>query len=91
MKRDLKFVEVAFGIFRPDHLPQIPLLFLGKEASTLITNNRPADDWGRLLGDSAAVLVRSAQLANPNQQPRRKRMAGFNVITEVLRIEYQLI
>jgi DNA replication protein DnaC len=24
-------------------------------ASTLVTSNRPADDWGKLLGDNAAV------------------------------------
>ena len=26
-----------------------------ERASTLITSNRPVDDWGKLLGDSAAV------------------------------------
>ena len=28
---------------------------LAERASTLITSNRPVDDWGKLLGDSAAV------------------------------------
>ena len=28
-----------------------------ERASTLITSNRPVDDWGKLLGDSAAVTV----------------------------------
>jgi len=26
-----------------------------ERASTMITSNRPVDDWGKLLGDSAAV------------------------------------
>ena len=26
-------------------------------ASTMITSNRPVDDWGKLLGDSAAVTA----------------------------------
>ena len=26
-----------------------------ERASTLVTSNRPVDDWGRLLGDTAAV------------------------------------
>jgi hypothetical protein len=28
-----------------------------ERASTLLTSNRPVDDWGKLLGDSAAVTV----------------------------------
>src|SRR5437868_5467323 len=28
-----------------------------ERASTMITSNRPADDWGKLLGDSAAVAA----------------------------------
>ncbi len=28
-----------------------------ERASTLITSNRPVDDWGKLLGDSAAVTA----------------------------------
>jgi DNA replication protein DnaC len=28
-----------------------------ERASTLLTSNRPVDDWGKLLGDSAAVTA----------------------------------
>jgi DNA replication protein DnaC len=28
-----------------------------ERASTMITSNRPVDDWGKLLGDSAAVTA----------------------------------
>jgi DNA replication protein DnaC len=28
-----------------------------ERASTLLTSNRPVDDWGRLLGDTAAVTA----------------------------------
>ena len=28
-----------------------------ERASTLITSNRPVDDWGKLLGDTAAVTA----------------------------------
>ena len=28
-----------------------------EKASTLLTSNRPVDDWGRLLGDTAAVTA----------------------------------
>ena len=28
-----------------------------ERASTIITSNRPVDDWGKLLGDSAAVTA----------------------------------
>jgi len=28
-----------------------------ERASTLVTSNRPVDDWGRLLGDTAAVTA----------------------------------
>jgi len=51
-----------------------------ERASTLLTSNRPVEDWGKLLGDSAAVTamleplaasrtrsqVRPAQLAHQN-------------------------
>lgn len=36
-----------------------------EKASTLITSNRPAEDWGKLLGDTAAV----AALARPSAPP----------------------
>jgi len=36
-----------------------------ERASTLLTSNRPVEDWGKLLGDVAArAEMRSAQLAN---------------------------
>ena len=58
-----------------------------ERASTLLTSNRPVDDWGKLLGDSAAVSamldrlaaprscaqVRSAQLAHQNRQSGRSQ------------------
>jgi len=28
-----------------------------ERTSTLVTSNRPVDDWGRLLGDTAAVTA----------------------------------
>ena len=28
-----------------------------EQASTLLTSNRPVEDWGKLLGDSAAVTA----------------------------------
>ncbi len=28
-----------------------------ERASTLLTSNRPVDDWGKLLGDTAAVTA----------------------------------
>jgi len=28
-----------------------------ERASTLLTSNRPVEDWGKLLGDSAAVTA----------------------------------
>ena len=28
-----------------------------ERASTILTSNRPVDDWGRLLGDTAAVTA----------------------------------
>ncbi len=33
-----------------------------ERASTLLTSNRPVDDWGKLLGDSAAVTARLDRL-----------------------------
>ena len=59
-----------------------------ERTSTLITSNRPVDDWGKLLGDSAAVSamldrlaaprtraqMRPAQLANQDRQSGRKPM-----------------
>ena len=57
-----------------------------ERASTLITSNRPVEDWGKLLGDSAAVSamlvscsaprarsqMRPAQLANEDPPVREK-------------------
>ena len=61
-----------------------------ERASTLITSNRPVEDWGKLLGDSAAHLrhagsssaprprsqMRPAQLANQDRQSGRKPMTN---------------
>ena len=30
-----------------------------ERASTILTSNRPVEDWGKLLGDTAAVTARS--------------------------------
>jgi hypothetical protein len=39
-------------------LSQKPLIMRRYErASTLLTSNRPVDDWGKLLGDTAAVTA----------------------------------
>jgi DNA replication protein DnaC len=35
-----------------------------ERASTMITSNRPVDDWGKLLGDSAAVTAMLDRLMN---------------------------
>jgi IstB-like ATP binding protein len=31
--------------------------YIYERASTLLTSNRPVDDWGKLLGDTAAVTA----------------------------------
>src|SRR5437867_1467944 len=36
-----------------------------ERASTMITSNRPVDDWGKLLGDSAAVTAMLDRLPHP--------------------------
>ena len=36
-----------------------------ERASTLITSNRPVDDWGKLLGDTAAVTALLDRLLHP--------------------------
>jgi DNA replication protein DnaC len=56
-----------------------------ERASTLLTSNRPVDDWGKLLGDTAAVTalldrllhhahVRATELAH--QSPDRLAHRG---------------
>ncbi|NVB79413.1 MAG: ATP-binding protein [Kofleriaceae bacterium] len=47
---------------RPDQLPSTAaedlleiIMRRYERASTLITSNRPVDEWGKLLGDTAAV------------------------------------
>ncbi len=59
-----------------------------ERASTLVTSNRPVDDWGKLLGDSAAVSAMLDRLLHhghvlkcgprswrtQRQQPRRSAM-----------------
>ena len=40
------------GVFPAALLPTLP-----KVASTLLTSNRPVEDWGKLLGDAAAVTA----------------------------------
>jgi DNA replication protein DnaC len=44
-----------------------------ERASTLLTSNRPVEDWGKLLGDSAAVTAMLDRLlhhlTHPHQTP----------------------
>ena len=55
-----------------------------ERASTLLTSNRPVDDWGKLLGDTAAVtalldrLLRHASIlkCGPTQRPRATTLAN---------------
>ena len=48
-----------------------------ERASTLLTSNRPVDDWGKLLGDTAAVtaLPRSAAASRARAQMRASELA----------------
>ena len=48
-----------------------------ERASTLLTSNRPVDDWGKLLGDTAAVtaLTRSAAASRARPQMRTTELA----------------
>jgi DNA replication protein DnaC len=39
-------------------------------ASTLITSNRPVEDWGKLLGDTAAVAAFLDRLLHHAHTPR---------------------
>ena len=63
-----------------------------ERASTMLTSNRPVDDWGKLLGDTAAITalldpapppcpcaqVRAAELAH--QSPHRLARAGGRTV-----------
>ena len=46
-----------------------------EKASTLITSNRPVEDWGKLLGDTAAVAARSAAPPCPRPDLRPQKLA----------------
>ncbi len=54
-----------------------------ERASTLLTSNRPVDDWGKLLGDSAALTALLDRLLHHGhvlkRGPRRgdRRELGF--------------
>ncbi len=54
-----------------------------ERASTLLTSNRPVDDWGRLLGDTAAVtamldrLLHHAHLLKCGPRSWRTRQPGL--------------
>ena len=41
-----------------------------ERASTLLTSNRPVDDWGKLLGDTAAVTAHARPPAPPRPRPQ---------------------
>jgi DNA replication protein DnaC len=51
-----------------------------ERASTLVTSNRPVEDWGKLLGDTAAVtaildrLLHHAQVFTPGPKIWRTRL-----------------
>jgi DNA replication protein DnaC len=51
-----------------------------ERASTLLTSNRPVDDWGKLLGDSAAVTAMLDRLLHhgPCTQMRSTELAHEN-------------
>lgn len=48
-----------------------------ERTSTLLTSNRPIEDWGRLLGDNAAVTAMLDRLLTPLPRPqvRAKELA----------------
>jgi DNA replication protein DnaC len=60
-------------------------LIMGRyeRASTIITSNRPVDDWGKLLGDTAAVtamldrLLHHGHVIKFGQKSWRTKMAGL--------------
>ena len=41
-----------------------------ERASTLLTSNRPVDDWGKLLGDTAAVTALLDRLLTSRPRPQ---------------------
>ena len=43
-----------------------------ERASTLLTSNRPVDDWGKLLGDTAAVTALARSLAPPRARAQMR-------------------
>jgi hypothetical protein len=42
------------------YFDRIPIMRRYERASTMLTSNRPVEDWGKLLGDSAAVTAMRA-------------------------------
>jgi DNA replication protein DnaC len=57
-----------------------------ERASTLLTSNRPVDDWGKLLGDTAAVAALLDRLLHHGHVlkcgPRSGRMRHHTLPTE---------
>ncbi|MFN8542880.1 MAG: ATP-binding protein [Candidatus Binatia bacterium] len=47
-----------------------------ERASTLLTSNRPVDDWGKLLGDTAAVTALLDRLLHHAHVLKAARAAG---------------
>ena len=47
-----------------------------ERASTLLTSNRPVDDWGKLLGDTAAVTALLDRLLHHAMCSSADRAAG---------------
>lgn len=62
-----------------------------ERASTILTSNRPVDDWGKLLGDTAAVtalldrLLHHAHVLKCGPRSWRTKVQGDSLSTEHLR------
>jgi DNA replication protein DnaC len=62
-----------------------------EKASTLITSNRPVEDWGKLLGDTAAVaalldrLLHHAHVLTCGPRSWRTRLQGDQRVSEAER------
>ena len=53
------------GLTAGEKLLEIVMRRRYERASTLLTSNRPVEDWGKLFGDSAAVHRHARPLASP--------------------------
>jgi len=53
---DFRRLNIELGLTAAEELLEI-IMRRYERASTMITSNRPVEDWGKLLGDSAAVTA----------------------------------